>query len=291
LEEFTYNTHKRAGYASITIIRRVLALHKEGTLPLPVTNKNLSLLALPGLKSATLPQTLYELGMIDAYGSPTATFDQLAHLYQDDPKAFQQLLRDLVQQIYADVFAQLGQNLQGLSLSQYMKAFANYGPVTAQDKMVYLFKGLCQEAGLLAPGRTGLSAVKRSIKRIASDKSVKPHIALDTAAKAHETGVETTISLRTTFACCVTVFMTSRRIKLALLPPDAPLSLTETFQPGEGIHFSLQPVASWMKNISIDISLLVHARGLALDLENIDDSKGKKYEIRLNGNRVIGDDE
>ncbi len=100
-----------------------------------------------GVSETLAPRTLNSLkllGLIDEAGEPTPQFVDLRKAGQDD---FQPRLQALLREAYAEVFSYVDPATD--AHQRIRDAFRSYTPFGQQGRMVTLFLGLCEYAGLI----------------------------------------------------------------------------------------------------------------------------------------------
>lgn len=90
-------------------------------------------------------QTLRLFDLIDEDGKPTANLIGFKQASSDTYKA---VLADLLYDVYSPIFAVTGKNLAAKTTTQIEDAFRMYRPDSLRRRMVTLFLGLCQYAGI-----------------------------------------------------------------------------------------------------------------------------------------------
>lgn len=155
-------TEKFAPYTPSASVLAVIRRLRERSLPNPLTGQELTRLSISeGLANRTL-RALSFLGLIDEEGHRTATFERLGKASSNE---YPELLGEIIKESYKDVFTIIDPaNATDIEIND---AFRLYEPHAQRSRMISLFRGLCQEAGLIA-GEPPQS-VKRS--RITTSKS------------------------------------------------------------------------------------------------------------------------
>lgn len=86
------------------------------------------------------------LGQIDDQGKPTAN---LMAFKQASSDTYKQVFAEQLFDVYAPVFAVVGGDLAGKTPTQIEDAFRTFKPDSLRKRMVTLFLGLCQFAGIV----------------------------------------------------------------------------------------------------------------------------------------------
>ncbi len=90
------------------------------------------------------------LKLIDEDGHPT---DTAKRLREADEEEYAQVLGDLLKSAYKDVFYKIS-DISTASDDEISNAFRLFRPTSQKERMVTLFKALCQEAGLIPESKT-----------------------------------------------------------------------------------------------------------------------------------------
>lgn len=102
-----------------------------------------------GVTESLAPRTLQALkllDLVDEEGQPTERLEDLAQARSDE---YPERLGELIRAAYADVFAFADPAVD--EVQRIEDAFRGYTPRGQRNRMVSLFLGLCQEAGIAAP--------------------------------------------------------------------------------------------------------------------------------------------
>ena len=135
-----------APVAPTGMVTKVLDTYREtGLGGGPITPELLVRMSMGDEIARRVLQTLRLLDYIDDDGNPTKSF--LA-FKQASTASYKQLFADQLYDIYAPVFAVTGKNLAGKTVTDVEDAFRRYSPGSLRKRMVTLFLGLCQYAGV-----------------------------------------------------------------------------------------------------------------------------------------------
>lgn len=161
-----------APYAPTSVILSLLERHRQKGLPTPVTADVLSRAGVTeSLNSRTL-QALQVLDLIDQDGRPTPILEGLRLAPETEYKA---RMGEWLKGAYADALKFIDPEVA--TETQVHDAFRSYKPPGMRDRMVTLFLGLFEAAGI-APERkkrASLKAANRSVPRVArQQRSVSP---------------------------------------------------------------------------------------------------------------------
>lgn len=166
-----------APYAPVSVILSLLDRHRQKGLPTPVTTEVLTRAGVTdSLNSRTL-QALQTLDLIDADGRPTSVLEGLRLAPEADYKA---RMGQWLSSAYADALKFIDPSTA--TETQVRDAFRSYTPVGQQDRMVTLFLGLFEAAGI-APERKKKAAPRiqngsmpRPIRQMKSDAATVPPV-------------------------------------------------------------------------------------------------------------------
>lgn len=143
------NTGKLAPYAPLANVVGLIRRRREKGLPEVLSADKLIQMSIPeGNVSRTL-QGLRFLNLIDEEGRQLPLFNRLALAKANE---YPGVLAEVIRSAYHDVFTIIGDNPQNVTDIELLDAFRVYQPEAQRSRMIILFRGLCQEAGLLAGG-------------------------------------------------------------------------------------------------------------------------------------------
>lgn len=156
-----------APYAPPATTITAIEHHRERGLPTPITTAVLGRAVGSDTLAPRVLKTLRLLDLVTDDGQPTATFSDLAKTSTPEYKPrFAQMLRSA----YADVFQYVDPAQD--STEKIRDQFRHYVPRGQQERMVMLFIGLCEYAGI-APAKSadgGRDAVKTAPVRRAQPR-------------------------------------------------------------------------------------------------------------------------
>jgi len=162
-----------APYAPVSVILSLLDRHRQKGLPTPVTTDVLTRAGVTdSLNSRTL-QALQALDLIDADGRPTSVLEGLRLAPEAEYKA---RMGQWLSSAYADALKFIDPSTA--TEMQVRDAFRGYTPVGQQDRMVTLFLGLFEAAGI-APERK-----KKAAPRNQNGSAPRPIRQMKSAAPA-----------------------------------------------------------------------------------------------------------
>jgi hypothetical protein len=133
-----------APYAPYKSVQSVITRYRERGLPDPLTSAELERIGVPGSMSARTIQALRFLGLIDEAGNRLEPFERLK---RSTTQEYPDLLAEIVRAAYLPVF-QIVDPAQD-SDTALSDAFRRFEPSAQRDKMIGLFRGLAEEAGII----------------------------------------------------------------------------------------------------------------------------------------------
>ena len=147
-----------APYAPPKAVTAVLDGYRRSGLA-PITP---DVLARVGVGESLIPRTLRSLrvlDLIDDSGNPTQTFQTIRRAPIDE---YRDRVAEFLRSVYRDVFA-LVEDPAEAPLTRIQDAFRGYTPHGQLERMVTLFLGLCEYAGIVPAGksRAGSNAGER----------------------------------------------------------------------------------------------------------------------------------
>jgi hypothetical protein len=126
-----------------------------------------------------MPRTLQALQLLELINEDGSWTPNLEALRRAPEAEFQTRLSEILRSVYADVFQYVDPAKD--STTQIRDAFRAYTPHGQQDRMVTLFLGLCQRAGIVAsdaPAKTVVRetrpAVRKTILKATPNIKAKP---------------------------------------------------------------------------------------------------------------------
>jgi hypothetical protein len=137
-------TRGNAPYAATPATVEVIEQYRHRGLTTPVTVEVLGRLGIHDTVAPRTLQALKLLELVDSDGNPTQNFDDLRRAPEDD---FQDRLAAHLRYVYSDVFAM--RDPAHDDVTKIKDAFRDYKPQGMQDRMVRLFLGLCEYAGII----------------------------------------------------------------------------------------------------------------------------------------------
>ena len=139
-----------APYAAPINIREILRHFRHANLPNPLSGARLEEIGIPRSSTGVTLRALAFLNLIDAKGNLTAVFNQLHKATEDE---YRIALAEILRKAYVRVFTVVDPAVDDkIKISQ---GFLVYEPSSQHLKMIRLFIGLCEEAGIV---------IKRSVR-------------------------------------------------------------------------------------------------------------------------------
>ena len=146
-----------APYAPVGNILELLHRFRKQGLPDPLSTAELDRLGIPEGNLGRVSQTLRFLGLIDEEGKRTEKFDVLGKASTDQ---YQSTLKQIVEDGYHSVFKYVDPATDGDI--KVADQFRHFTPASVRDRMVALFMGLCQEAGIVPEGTVSRTSAARN---------------------------------------------------------------------------------------------------------------------------------
>lgn len=147
-----------APYAPTANVLRAIDHYREKA-PAAISKELLMRLGYPDSYANRTLRALRMLDLISEEGTPT---DALKELQRASDEEFVARLQQVVRTGYAEVFEAV--DPATASVSQIETAFRFYSPQAQRDKMVALFMGLCDAAGILPPEKAPPRRTMRVVK-------------------------------------------------------------------------------------------------------------------------------
>lgn len=139
----TVTADTSAPYATTATIVDIMDRYRNRGLQKPFTKDVLGRASVPDSLIPRTLQALIVLDLIDEDGNPTDTFEGIRKAPSTE---YQQRLGEWLKGTYADVFSFVDPSSDDETAIR--DAFRSYTPVGQQHRMVSLFIGLCEEAGI-----------------------------------------------------------------------------------------------------------------------------------------------
>ena len=172
-------------YASAKSVIQVIRRYHERGLPEPLTAEILQQVGIPTSMYSPTFRTLLFLRLVDETGMRTGNFEDIRRSASDDYPA---TLAVIVKEAYSNIFMIIDPDQD--DLTAITDAFRKYDPANQREKMVRLFVGLCEEAGIIQPG-THLTRTVRTTRpsssQTRSQRTTTPSASEPAAATVNET--------------------------------------------------------------------------------------------------------
>ena len=133
-----------APYAAFKNINDVIVRYRNRDLPNPLTASELERLGVSSGMTARTLRALRFLGLIDEGGYRLEAFERLKKVSTDE---YPQQLAEIVRAAYLPIFQIVDPAAD--SDTALADAFRRYEPSAQRERMIALFRGLCQEAGIM----------------------------------------------------------------------------------------------------------------------------------------------
>lgn len=133
----------QAGYAPPSGVIGIIDRYRDFGLQKPFTADVLMRAGITESLAPRVLQSLRLLGIIDDDGNPTAQFDEISRLPDDQ---YRDGFKDLLVAAYGNIFSFVDPSQH--SYERVRDAFRGYEPRGQQERMVTMFLGLCEYSGL-----------------------------------------------------------------------------------------------------------------------------------------------
>lgn len=136
-----------APYAPPATVLQLVTSYRNRGLQTPFTSE---VLERAGVASSVVPRTMQAirlLDLVDEQGNPTPAFEALRRAGENE---YRDRLAELVRTAYAEIFQYVDPATD--DSARVRDAFRNYEPIGQLGRMVTLFVGLCEAAGIIPEG-------------------------------------------------------------------------------------------------------------------------------------------
>ncbi len=219
----TSSTGKLAPYAPLATVVGLIRRRRERGLPEVLNAEKLPQLSVPESTVNRTLQALRFLNLVDEEGRQTPVFSRLALAKENE---YPSILAEIIRAAYHDIFAIIG-NPNDTNDIEINDAFRAYQPESQRNRMIILFRGLCQEAGLLAGGPpetrkrvNTVSANKSSSSHANGAKKSVPKVEPTYQQEAHQSAVPSTPPFDTNYPLATSSDLVLLRGVLNQLPLD-----------------------------------------------------------------------
>lgn len=151
-------TEKSAPYAPAGNVLSIIRRLRERSLPEILTQQELTRVGIAEGNASRVLRTLHFLGLIDEEGRRTQMFDRLGRAPSSE---YPELLGQILKDAYSDVFTIV--DPADATDIEINDAFRHYEPQAQRSRMISLFKGLCQEAEIMAGEPPEISNRRRAL--------------------------------------------------------------------------------------------------------------------------------
>lgn len=125
--------------STITVIRKM----RNGGLPSPLNGTTITRLGVTQGNAGRTVATIKFLGFVDEHGHET---DLVGAISKASTSEYPEVLGDILRQAYAEIFGVIDPSTA--TDLEFDDAFRGFDPLKQRGRMVKLFVGLCQEAGI-----------------------------------------------------------------------------------------------------------------------------------------------
>lgn len=161
------DTKRTAPYAPLANVVDLIRRRRDKGLPGTLNAQELTRVGIPeGNISRTL-QALRFLGLIDESGEQTETFNRLARTTTSE---YPEILGEIIKSAYNDIFAIVDPG--DATDIEINDAFRGYQPQAQRNRMIILFRGLCQEAQIIKGGPPETRKRERTVTSKPSPSSI-----------------------------------------------------------------------------------------------------------------------
>jgi hypothetical protein len=170
-------SEKFSPYTSIGNMNLVFSRIRKGWIPNEVDEGEMEKIGITKGNSSRTIAALSFFNLIDDYSKPTETWKAIATTTSNE---YPGILEKILRSSYKDIF-QIHPNPSDATEQDINNAFAKNEPLGQRDRMANLFRGLCQEAGLISTeinikerkNVAKLQIGKNTIKKTSEEKSEK----------------------------------------------------------------------------------------------------------------------
>jgi len=142
------DTEKFAPYAPLAPVIALIRRRREKTLPDPLNSERLAQMSISEGNITRVLQALRFLNLIDEDGHQTESFNRIARAKEQE---YPEILAEIIRSAYHEAFTIVDTPDKATDI-ELRDAFRFYQPETQRPRMIILFRGLCQEAGLIKGG-------------------------------------------------------------------------------------------------------------------------------------------
>jgi hypothetical protein len=161
-----------APYTPAATILSVVDRARDRGLPNPVSK---DVLIRSGVAETLVPRTFHALQLLELINEEGAWTENLESLRRAPESELQTRFAEIVRVVYGDAFQYIDPSKD--SATAIRDAFRSYKPHGQQERMVMLFLGLCQRAGILteeSPAKVASREVRPKSRVISMTPQTKP---------------------------------------------------------------------------------------------------------------------
>ena len=151
-----------APYAAVSNVMEVITRKRDRGLSAPLNATVLETISIPKGNASRTLQALNFLGLIDEDGTQTELLNRLGRAGEANNE-YKTTLEDIVRNSYERVFAIVDPAKNGDSAIK--DAFRQFEPEAQRGRMIALFLGLCEEAGIVEPKTRQRTTQRTSVQR------------------------------------------------------------------------------------------------------------------------------
>lgn len=148
----------QAPYAPPANVIGIIRRFRERSLPESIDVNFLKDVGIPGGNAHRTLAALRFLGLVDDAGTPTPKFESLQIATEDE---YRQILEGILRSSYQEAFRVIDPSKD--SIMTIDNHFRRYEPISQRKRMVLLFLGLCNEAGIPTLDKPRERGTKRPI--------------------------------------------------------------------------------------------------------------------------------
>jgi hypothetical protein len=141
------NEEKVAPYAPLSNIIGLIRRRRDKGMPEVLNTQELIRMGISEGNIARTLQALRFLNLVDEEGRQTKAFNRIARASTSE---YPEILGEILKEAYSDVFTII--DPAEATDIEFVDAFRFYQPQKQRSRMILLFRGLCQETGLIEGG-------------------------------------------------------------------------------------------------------------------------------------------
>lgn len=141
------NEEKLAPYAPLSNVIGLIRRRRDKGMPEVLNTQELMRMGIPEGNIPRTLQALRFLNLVDEEGRQTKAFNRIARASTSE---YPEILGEIIKEAYSGVFTII--DPAEATDTEFVDAFRFYQPQAQRNRMILLFRGLCQEAGLIEGG-------------------------------------------------------------------------------------------------------------------------------------------